>query len=303
MDGVSGVTAVLGLLAPAIEGASKLWDIVNNIKDAPEEIRFIKADLHAAVSVLDRMDSFCRGDDGRQIHGEDVGVLSDTIAACRESCAEFQKLLNRWLRHSKDGKVFWADRLRLALLEKGRIEAFQGRLVKYRTTITTILETDSVLKTTQQEFIPEATRNGIVESYTQQLVNKITEATAVAQDIDLKSRQISEMTIAEVSPSDQGSFEELRHDAQRELGFLRDDNWRLQRTCEDALKKLEATRTTQKIKNVSASEDSIALAGYVDTDNDFRVDQDISNVMAKKNSLVIAGVAKNIDISSFFARR
>jgi hypothetical protein len=144
MDGVSGATAVLGLLAPAIEGASKLWDIVNNIKDAPEEIRFIKTDLHAAVAVLDRMEKFCRGDDGRQLAREDVGLLSETIGACRESCAEFQKLLDHWLRHSKDGKVFWADRLRLVVLEKGRIEAFQGRLAKYRTTLTTILETDSV---------------------------------------------------------------------------------------------------------------------------------------------------------------
>jgi hypothetical protein len=159
------------------------------------------------------------------------------------------------------------------------------------------------LKTSQQDFIPETTRNEMLESYTQQLVKKVAEATAAAQEINLKSRHISEMAIPEASQSNQDSFEKLKQDAQRELSLLKDDNRRLQRACEDALKKVEATRTAQKIKDVNASEDSVALAGYINTDNDFRVDQDISNVMAKKNSLAIAGVAKNIDFSTFFARR
>ncbi|KAH6641883.1 hypothetical protein F5144DRAFT_565120 [Chaetomium tenue] len=300
---MDGVTAVLGLLPPAIEGASKLWRLVNEIRDAPDEIRFIKADLHAAIAVLDQMGKFCRGDDGRQLRKDDVGILSDTIAACRASCTEFQKLLDHWLRHSKDGRVFWADRLRLVVLEKGRIEAFQGRLARYRTTLTTILETASVLKKWQQDSIPETTRNGMLESYMQQLVDKITQAIAAARDIDIKSRRVSETAIPKGTPGERQSFEKLKKDTQRELSALQGDNRRLQRACEEALKRVESARAAQKIKDLNASEDSAALAGYINTGNNFRVDQNISNAMANNKSLAVAGIANNFDINAFFGRR
>jgi hypothetical protein len=66
--------------------------------------------------------------------------------------------------------------------------------------------------------------------------------------------------------------------------------------CEEAFSQTVYERTGQKIKGVKATNDSSALAGFINTSGEeLKINQDISDVTADKRSFSAAGVIKNMD--------
>ena len=78
--------------------------------------------------------------------------------------------------------------------------------------------------------------------------------------------------------------------------------------CEDALRRMaqQQQRTEQEIDGVSASDQSVALAGLINVpDENVRIGrQKISNISAAKGSFVFSGMAGNLDVGDVlsFAR-
>ena len=73
--------------------------------------------------------------------------------------------------------------------------------------------------------------------------------------------------------------------------------------CEDALSITVYTRTGQKIKGVKATNDSSALAGFINTSGEgFKIDQDISGVTADNRSFAGAGVFNDMDFKDLHPR-
>ena len=76
----------------------------------------------------------------------------------------------------------------------------------------------------------------------------------------------------------------------------------VERTSKEALKAAVFERTKQRIHDVNATDNSIALTGLVNAEGERRnPEQDISQIHANTRSISIAGVANNIDINSMFA--
>lgn len=76
----------------------------------------------------------------------------------------------------------------------------------------------------------------------------------------------------------------------------------VERTSKEALKAAVFERTKQKIHDVNATDNSIALTGFINAEGEERNrEQDISHIHANGRSISIAGVANNIDINSMFA--
>ena len=66
--------------------------------------------------------------------------------------------------------------------------------------------------------------------------------------------------------------------------------------CEEALSKTVYERTGQKIKAVRATNNSSALAGFINiSEEESKIDQDISDITADNRSFAAAGVIKNLD--------
>ena len=112
------------------------------------------------------------------------------------------------------------------------------------------------------------------------------------QQLPVSSAQLSEE--AEVS----------RQELLQEIQEQKASNDSFRRMCEEALSRTVYERTGQKIKGVRATDDSAALAGFVNiTGEGLKIDQDISDVTADKRSFAAAGVIMNMDFKDLRPNR
>jgi hypothetical protein len=87
-----------------------------------------------------------------------------------------------------------------------------------------------------------------------------------------------------------------RQELLQEIQKQKASNDSFRRMCEEALSRTVFERTGQKIKGVRATDDSSALAGFVNiTGEGLKIDQDISDVTADRRSFAAAGVIMNMD--------
>lgn len=97
--------------------------------------------------------------------------------------------------------------------------------------------------------------------------------------------------------------EQSRKELLEELKKQQASNAILRDMCEEALSQTVYKRTGQKIKGVKATNNSSALAGFINTSGEeSRIDQDISDVTADNWSFAAAGVIKNIDFNDIRPR-
>lgn len=77
----------------------------------------------------------------------------------------------------------------------------------------------------------------------------------------------------------------------------------LRDVCEEAFPQTVYEHTGQKIKSVKATNDSSALAGFINTSGEeLRINQDISDVTADSRSFAAAGVIKDVNFSDLRPR-
>jgi hypothetical protein len=90
--------------------------------------------------------------------------------------------------------------------------------------------------------------------------------------------------------------EQSRKELLRELKRQQAVNTVFREMCEEALSRTVFERTGQKIKGIKATQDSSALAGFINTSGEeLKINQDISDVIADDRSFAAAGVIKNLD--------
>ena len=91
--------------------------------------------------------------------------------------------------------------------------------------------------------------------------------------------------------------EQSRQELLQELKSQQATNIVFREMCEEALSQTVFERTGQKIKGVKATQDSVALAGFINTSRgDLKINQDISDVTAHDRSFAGAGVFENINV-------
>jgi hypothetical protein len=90
--------------------------------------------------------------------------------------------------------------------------------------------------------------------------------------------------------------EQSRQDLLQEMQQQQASNETFRKMCEEVLSRTVYERTGQKIKGVKATEDSTAVAGFINTSGEeLKIRQDISDITADKQSFAGAGVIKNLD--------
>ena len=73
--------------------------------------------------------------------------------------------------------------------------------------------------------------------------------------------------------------------------------------CKEALSRTVYKRTGQKIKGIRATNDGVALAGFINTSGEeLNINQDISDINADNRGFIIVGVVKNVDIKDLRPR-
>ncbi len=94
--------------------------------------------------------------------------------------------------------------------------------------------------------------------------------------------------------------EQSRQELIQELKKQQAANTIFREMCEEVLSRTVFERTGQKIKGVKATQDSTALAGFINTSGEeLKINQDISDVTAEYRSFAVAGVVKNLDFKDW----
>ena len=105
---------------------------------------------------------------------------------------------------------------------------------------------------------------------------------------------LQQLSVSTTQPNEEA--ERSRQELLEEIRQQKASNDTFWRICEEALSRTIYERTGQRIKGVRATNDSTALAGFINTTGEqLKIDQDISDITADKRSFAGAGVIMNMD--------
>lgn len=126
-DPLTVAASVVGITVPALQGTRLLLDDLQSIIDAPKAIETSKEDLLSVDMALKSLQA---------VKGPDWDLLGDTvmeqskitIITCTKACDIFRADLQRWTRHSDEGRLSWQDRANVGFFKQRRMQAISDQL-------------------------------------------------------------------------------------------------------------------------------------------------------------------------------
>ena len=135
-DPLSTAASVVGIAVPALHGARLLLDDIQNIVDAPKAVATLKEDLRAVDIVLEELKAV-HSSEWESLGQEVVDGSKFAINTCAKACDIFRNDLQRWTRHSEDGKLAWRDRANVGFFKQQRIKSLCEQLQNCKITVGT----------------------------------------------------------------------------------------------------------------------------------------------------------------------
>jgi Fungal N-terminal domain of STAND proteins len=123
---------------PALHGTRLLLDDLDKLKDAPKIVKRLVDDLQSVDAAL----KLLQGVDEREWDslGKSVAEQSKTtISNCTQACDLFRTTLQRWTKHSEDGKLAWMDRANVGFFKQGQVKAMSEQLQNCKLTINSVV--------------------------------------------------------------------------------------------------------------------------------------------------------------------
>ena len=136
-DPLSVAASVVSLAIPALHGIRLLRDI-QNIIDAPKAVVGLKEDLLSVDMAIEALKAL-KSSEWESL-GQDVAKESKyTISICTSACDMFRNDLQRWIKHSEDGKLSWRDRANVGFFQQQRIKSLSKQLQNCKITISVVV--------------------------------------------------------------------------------------------------------------------------------------------------------------------
>ena len=126
-DPLSITASIAGIIVPALHGTRLLLGDLQQLHDAPKTIKRITDDVQLVHTTLELLKGVEEGD--WKSLGRSVAEQSKaTISSCTQACNLFQADLQKWTRHSEDGKLTWLDRANVGFFKKDQAKAMSEQL-------------------------------------------------------------------------------------------------------------------------------------------------------------------------------
>ena len=124
-DPLSITASVVGIVVPALHGTRLLLEDLQQLKDAPKTVKRLTDDVYSLYTTLELLRGVKDGD--WKSLGQSVAEQSKaTISSCTQACSLFRTDLQKWTRHSEDGKLTWLDRANVGFLRKTKLRLCQS---------------------------------------------------------------------------------------------------------------------------------------------------------------------------------
>jgi hypothetical protein len=134
-DPLSITASAVGIIVPALHGTRLLLEDLQQLKDAPKTVKRLVEDVHSVDTALKLLQSV-------EEREWDAGIAEQsetTISSCTKACELFRADLQRWTRHSEDGKLAWQDRTNVGFFKQGQIKAMSEQLSNCKLTINSVV--------------------------------------------------------------------------------------------------------------------------------------------------------------------
>jgi hypothetical protein len=137
-DPLSIGAGVVGIIVPALHGTRLLLDDLRCIIDAPKTIETLKEDLCSVEMALTSLQAV--KDVEWELLGNTVVEQSKaTINTCTKACDMFRADLQRWTKHSDEGKLSWQDRANVGFFKQRRIKTISDQLQTCQISINSVV--------------------------------------------------------------------------------------------------------------------------------------------------------------------
>ncbi|KFA80922.1 hypothetical protein S40288_09751 [Stachybotrys chartarum IBT 40288] len=159
-DPLSIAASVVGVTIPTLEGMRLLLDILSEIKDAPKTIKRLSDDIRSVDATLDML----RGVGEREwlLLGTTAAEQSrTTITGSKEACDHFRAKLQRWTKHSDDGRLTWQDRASVGIFKKAQIKAMSEQLQNCKLSINTVISIATLYSSVRNSHLTEEIKGSI----------------------------------------------------------------------------------------------------------------------------------------------
>ncbi len=126
-DPLSITASVVGIIVPAWHGTRLLLGDLQQLNDAPKTIKQLTDDVQSVHTTLELLRGVEDGD--WKSLGQNVAEQSKaTISSYTQACNLFRADLQKWTRHSEDGKLTWLDRANVGFFKKDQAKAMSEQL-------------------------------------------------------------------------------------------------------------------------------------------------------------------------------
>jgi Fungal N-terminal domain of STAND proteins len=133
-DPLSAAASIVGLTVPALHGVRLLLDDIQNIVDAPKAVASLKEDLLSVDMAIEALKALQSSE--WELLGQDVTKESKfAVSTCTLACDRFRNDLQRWTKHSEDGKMSWQDRANVGFFRQHKIKSLSEQLQNCKITV------------------------------------------------------------------------------------------------------------------------------------------------------------------------
>jgi hypothetical protein len=131
MDPLSITAATIGISSAAITSIVNVRNTINNIRDAEEVVGNIRTQLESIPRPLDSLKELRISDNGTLTASKEAlakSSVAEAVNDCGKACAAFEKKLQKWTKHSAEGKLSLRDKISVNLWNKEKVLTFKTRV-------------------------------------------------------------------------------------------------------------------------------------------------------------------------------
>ncbi|KAL9106324.1 MAG: hypothetical protein Q9227_008660 [Pyrenula ochraceoflavens] len=277
-DPLSITASIIPIVGAAVASVQVLSRTIDAIKDAPGILKETRSDLVTVTAVLQQLEKAGseRGSDNLMCDG-----IVPAVKNCDRACSAFNSKLELWTRHSSNKGGALADRLKIGMLCKERIQTLRAQLSNCKATLNLAISTATVISLTETEDDPDE-RALLLKQREQSLQQKI-----IRGEREEAAVEKSVQHFASIPESLEDVNEQSKQDLLEEV--------RYQRASNEIFCGIRGTR---------AKDYSKAAAGVINpTGREAKVHLDITDTCAENWSFAGAGIINNFDFNPMAQKR
>jgi hypothetical protein len=130
MDPLSITAAIIGISSASITSIVSVRKTINNIKDAEDVVGNIRTQLEGIQRPLDSLEELRISDTGSLTASKNAlarSGVAEAVNDCGKACAAFDKNLQKWTKHSPEGKLSFRDKVTVGVWNKEEVLTFKTR--------------------------------------------------------------------------------------------------------------------------------------------------------------------------------